>query len=430
MGDYITKRPAKQVAQAISADRKLLPVTSEADKKILPLETQGKATSTQEKPIHTFRKLLGELSGNIGTLASLLRPKPQEASRAAVAGQPERGRDGKMYVWEHRSPTPAILNAQVLPYRGSYPVVTGADREARRQLSEPYKADSPHHLPSSARLAQILHADTLIQKGIFKASPPLQMLAQAIREGRRREVADLDPNRIQKLLHDSAGGPTKAQQMLNTPQVAKLIERHNNILRLIYNERVNNQTLKHDSVAVPAPAMSHGSGNFPTEAITVPAKNRESNSSDEQQLLTMLETNEAPHMFAQAASEREQRAPSVIEMGNEASPARISAPPITGVRGETRSPMPIEEHEVASKSEKISGQSPSAAASPSMKQPLRHSSEILPTPPAVKTGGGGDAGGSESGRRSGGNQTIRGSLTLKGANGQSLGTADLEGQVE
>lgn len=110
--------------------------------------------------------------------------------------------------------------------RGRFQPVTGADREAVRQVLEPHQGGSPHHVPAPARLAQILHADRLVQRGEGRVSGELAALAQAIREGRRRDVADLDPERVQAILNSALGGQTRAQQLLSTPVAQRLIERH------------------------------------------------------------------------------------------------------------------------------------------------------------------------------------------------------------
>lgn len=110
-------------------------------------------------------------------------------------------------------------------------LVTGADREAVRHVREPYLG-RPSQFPAAARLAQVLRADSLVQVMGGRSSPQLANMAQAIREGRSREVADMDPERVMEVLGEALGGSERAQQLLYTPPVHFMVERHRQTVQM------------------------------------------------------------------------------------------------------------------------------------------------------------------------------------------------------
>jgi hypothetical protein len=104
-------------------------------------------------------------------------------------------------------------------------LVTSADREAARSVSEQYVGDF-HQLPAAARVAQVLQADELIRNGLGKEQPVIRALAQAAREGKKRFVADVNPSYLQRAFCEAFGGASKAEQVLSTPIVHELAERY------------------------------------------------------------------------------------------------------------------------------------------------------------------------------------------------------------
>ena len=128
-----------------------------------------------------------------------------------------------MQAVPHRNPV-------VLTKLGSldrHPGFTGADREAQKHIYESrLDPQSPASLPSAARLAQILQADRLMRSGELEAHPQIQAWAESVREGRRREVADIEPEVVHNTLVAAAGGVSQAQQLLSTPAVQQIVERH------------------------------------------------------------------------------------------------------------------------------------------------------------------------------------------------------------
>ena len=114
--------------------------------------------------------------------------------------------------------------------------VTGADREAVRTVREVYRGH-PTQFPAAARVAQILKADSLIKSGEARPNAQLQALAQAAREGRMRDVADVDPQAVQALFEESFGGQENAQRALYTPEVHTIVERQRMAVGMV-QERV------------------------------------------------------------------------------------------------------------------------------------------------------------------------------------------------
>jgi len=108
---------------------------------------------------------------------------------------------------------------------GRQGIVTSADREAAQQVHEPYTG-AFHQLPAAARVAQVIRADALIRSGEGKEHPTIRALAQAAREGRKRYVADADPVHLQQAFNEAFGGATRAEQVLSTPVIHNMVERH------------------------------------------------------------------------------------------------------------------------------------------------------------------------------------------------------------
>ena len=490
MPDFVIRRPKAVKEPLAAAGRRPPAAVAMRDKTPLGFQVQSKGGGpTQEKPIQVFRKLLSDFNSGLRVLSDLARNKPQEPSRAFQTGGFESSRAFPSGIVERHThtvvnypkpepkvirertevhtrsepilsvsetnvsiPAPAVVAPQLLPRRGrEYAAVTGADREARRQVFEPYKAGSPHHLPSAARLAQLLRADTMIRKGTLPKNQTIQNLAQAIREGRRREVADINPERVQRLLYDVAGGATRAQQLFFSPSIARMVDRHNMALQSVYNERLQGEKQRkalqfgtmvaprHNEAAMPqtdsVPAAEHddfrvGGTDVSTAGSVVP-----DDSSQETALLQMLAYNEGAHIAHAAAAERtrnrEEGVPPMSMtrsedrvIGNNGTPTREAGPGIAamtesgsagagglGGTGNVSTGRP-------------GGPGSIKGGSAAHQPPMRVEGIALPSHEREETQ-------SSSGSRSGSKpQTIKGQLTLTGHNGQSLGVADLDARTE
>lgn len=214
------------------------------------------------------------------------------------------------------------------------PTATGADQEARRQYDKSIPADSPKRVPSAARLTQILKADALMKAGVVKGDPVVHNWANSIRAGKRRQVADLPPEQIQKVLHDAVGGHAAAQRMLNTPDVHSLIERHNTFLGALQaglqnvGQKVVEGVKEHGRSLYERgkTSLKRTAATALARSILAPKRPKEREVRHEQQgissnmpsdLQAMLATNEEPHLMAEQTEQ--QRAM------HEAAPAQMSA---------------------------------------------------------------------------------------------------------
>lgn len=190
-------------------------------------------------------------------------------------------------------------------------LVTGADREARRHFDGTNKEGSAANLPSAARLAQIVRANELMKAGELPANHSVATWAKAIESGKRRQVADIDPEYVRRILHEAVGGAAAADRLLLTPEIARMIERHHSTLVTMQGNvqasaktaeltrsyrsgkarraptKTSPQQLQHvattrDYHGMPAPEVAAGTR------------------STSEALETMLATNEEPHLAEQA----------------------------------------------------------------------------------------------------------------------------------
>lgn len=278
-------------------------------------------------------------SGHRAMVAGSARNDTPYAMRGAVA-RPHNSESIRM-------PTisiPRTTSRQHVTGRGrgstrGYQVVTGADAEAHRHVVEQVDHREPGALPSAARLAHILRTEELIRRGDAEPNELITSLAQAIRAGDRRPVADIEPAKVQQAIHASLGGETRASQLLNTPESTRLIERYQNTLAVIREgmhqteQRIERsgtsapnregRTKLNSAQSVTPAARVQGSVTPPMPAPRVqmpnaaPTQDARTPVSATQALETMISTNEEPHahMAGQASqiemetSERESRSP-------------------------------------------------------------------------------------------------------------------------
>lgn len=97
-----------------------------------------------------------------------------------------------------------------------------ADQRAHQALSS---GRAQHVEADATRMAKVSEAAEKMKKGEFPANPKIREWDSAIRGGRQREIADLDPKTVNRTLEQAAGGSHGAQQ-LNTPKVAHIEAEH------------------------------------------------------------------------------------------------------------------------------------------------------------------------------------------------------------
>jgi hypothetical protein len=238
----------------------------------------------------------------------------------------------------------------------------GADREAQRQvLAGKYDA-SPAHLPSAARLAQILRADAVLKSGEGASHPQIHVWAQAIKEGRRREVADLDPEYVQNAVSAALGGPTRAEQLLSSPFVHSLIERHRSTVETIHRQlhhvekqvrdggagmraRTRISSSSGATSAPSAPVSLPSSGYASASSLPVSASSgvsraeraeRMQSRSYEPELARMLAGNEEPHLAMTAMDEGERASREIRESASGPRSRADRMPALARERGNDR----------------------------------------------------------------------------------------------
>jgi hypothetical protein len=118
----------------------------------------------------------------------------------------------------------------------NYPLISVADREAYMQVMSGHASNQPELLPAPARLAQISRAAELMDAGKLEKDNELYGMAQAVKEGRLREIADIPPEKVNAMLNKAAGGESNASQLFNTPLYASIVNQHNNRTKAIHEE--------------------------------------------------------------------------------------------------------------------------------------------------------------------------------------------------
>lgn len=371
-----------------------------------------------------------------GSIREALPPAALPAVALRSSNLPQRG-----VIGAHSAPPSRI--------RASYHTRTlGADREAQHQVLSGEYTGSVHHLPSAARLAQILRAESLIKAGEAQPNGMIFALSQAIREGRRREVADLNPEVVQGALFSSLGGPTRAKQLLSSSMTHGLITRHQIALEALQKDirsvghessqraradflgssttrtRAGRASTRKDSRApefmAPSPALvsaaAHavsgtgagtGAGTGTAHSYSQPGSGMEANLRD------MMTVNELPHLNEVAMNERErlQASGTRPEVSTQARQASV---PSSGTRPEF-SPQ-------ARQGSINRGVSYSPIGESGTRSPIAASIDA-PKPqaraqPQAQSG--------DTRQRSSRPQTLKGTLQLRGHNNQLLGVAELQ----
>ena len=196
-------------------------------------------------------------------------------------------------------------------------VVDGATREAHLRFLSGAQ-DPLYRMPSAARLAQVLRAEHLMKNGEVRPHPQVLQMAHLIRTGGRRAVADMEPRSLERILHQAVGGPQKAKQLLMTPEVSRLVDRHATALYVLekgISERAATARRDYDfrmSTSGPgargrarahSKVTQHSPAQFGNPVPNSAASNMTSGAirNSEHEMTPMLNDNEEPHDRAMAA---------------------------------------------------------------------------------------------------------------------------------
>ena len=215
-----------------------------------PLASSDK---TSEPPASSggkaFKKLIGEFSHGVKALNELVNKKtfpgqsydgkispikdptqgkiiqalyhPQMMSTSAEAP----GRPGNGHSVEQASKK---MELSSLASVGASPVVGGADKEAMRQIMGQDGAE-----PAPVRLSRILKAEkTAIENGAVP--PEIAHLANAVKEGRLRDVADISPSQIDTYINKHRSNPTLTpSEGLDNQTTNSIVANHENTINLV-----------------------------------------------------------------------------------------------------------------------------------------------------------------------------------------------------
>lgn len=310
-------------------------------------------------------------------------------------------------------PTPRMGTAQ-----GRAPG-NSMDREAVAALT----AKGAPRPAAAETLSRIVRAEELARTGKVKASPELLSLASAVRGApnreRLREIADADHNRISKILEHATSGQVGK---LNTTESSK------------YSQSQSMAVAGHRQ-SVGANAATTGSGSpaaGATHLIHVEGgpkpsfKQKLSADGARTRIADMNAGNESPHLMWWSQSLQKDR---IMKQGQPSEGSGSTPGPMTAMG----SVGPSGGSESSTRQD-----SASPVGIPTMS---RSAGPVLPAAatktPQASAGGGltaeiGKAVAEQSksaaggGSSKGGRQTLKGTLTLKGVNGQPMGRADLE----
>jgi len=407
MPDFAKNRPSERRAPARAKaplrKRPDLPVSKGRMPKRLPKPGQTRQVRSGERPLAMFRKLLQDFQNGVSALKGLSKLQPSTSPMSSlmapfttslkkVSNLSERTPNSSERIPILRgkgvtlptitrgkplvrfTPTPGPMREAPIPARLKSPPRTpspqmpsgvrayqrplarqqyhtrtlGADREAQQQVLDGEYTGSVHHMPSAARLAQILRTESLIRSGEAQPNGTVFALAQAIREGRRREVADLNPEVVQNALSSALGGPTRAKQLLNDPITHRLITRHQIALESLQRDlrvldpqraRVGSagasthmlagrvragQDPRAPKFTPPSPALVSAASHM-GPGSTVAHPNPPTGSGVETNLQEMITVNEAPHLNEVAMHERE-RLQNGLQTSGEAPPKSEFSP--------------------------------------------------------------------------------------------------------
>lgn len=326
---------------------------------------------------------------------------------------------------------------------GKFKPVTGADKEAYKQVLQVDDKGDPAHVPATARLAQVLRADALVRNGEGRGNPKLHALAQTIREGRKRDVADLDPAQVKNIVSSALGGGKRAEQMLGSSTIQRLIERHSTRIQALQGglkEKNSREKSIIRDADMKVPAGSRAVENPPSAQHASNVSNVASTPSREPQVIApyedayepalahMASTNDDVHTGSVAAAENQSRIQDFVAadrvLANHGSAAKAAA-------GNTASPAGAQAGSggggtgagaMAGHDSTLSAGIPAAGGG---------GSRVMEFSSPSPTGGAGKALAQAMDGASKGEQRkeLTGKLKLMGSNGQALGEALIEGEM-
>jgi hypothetical protein len=324
--DFADRRVRSQAARARARRSPPPGQAARAPGERLIGRTAAASTKVKESPLGLFRKLLGDFQHGLSALKQISLKAPAASSEKVFSVQRSSEIGFQTRLTERILERTIRMPGRAIPLgytrgkvtgnrRSNVKAMLGADREARTQVQAGRYDGSPSHLPSAARLAQILRADELLRSGTGTPNPQVHSWAQAVREGRRREIADLDADYVQNTLSAALGGPTRAEQLLSSPYVHSLVERHRTAVEAIHRNlhdanradsrgftRMERGSSHARRSAAPASIVT-GSASAP--AAVPSARPIPSSSSYEPVLARMLAGNEEPHLALAGMDETE-----------------------------------------------------------------------------------------------------------------------------
>jgi hypothetical protein len=307
-------------------------------------------------------------------------------------------------------------------------MTTGADKEAYRHIFQTHDPKTPHNVPSAARLAQVLRADQILKDKDGKpTNPQVSGLAQSIRDGNRREVADINPDQVQSILSNAMGGPSKAAQSLNSPSIAGMIDRYQTNVHNLQNNRLEREKTITSSLGVSA---KHGPPGKSDNNITS-HKNRDNNitshknrdihlsndlnSTPEPDLMDMLANNEESHLNKVNSLDMTQ--PTQDSKGKGSSSSQSTIINSSGSIDVSHKPKTSQEH-------KLTG--PTSIPTPKESAVMPMSS--IPTPKGGMAQSIASAVSGSGGKKSS-NMKLEGKLKIIGQNGQSIADGLIDGNM-
>jgi hypothetical protein len=277
---------------------------------------------------------------------------------------------------------PASPLANTIAWRNVY---GPEDREAVKHLAEGGSSGTFEDLPRAARVAMVMRAEQ-IMRDEGKQNRVVSFLAAAARSGRPEIAANFSPRKLERVLGSLLGGKQAALQALWTPEVSKIVERYQTERKVVQEKlQTLERTLPAEGVAnssspkapeVSVPQIESSVGAVPSSPVAPRADGRI--------VEAMFRRNDLLHLRTHGEGRKRQLAEQASRSAERAMPEAASV-------------------------------SRSETSLPAVDAPARRSS----TSPAA---GGGKRERSEDRRR------LEGTLTLISGNGETIGSAVLQGR--
>lgn len=292
----ITRIETKAPAASTESKREAIPFYSKDTKGIPPDIIRTAQPSIRINPINPKAELAEAKRVFLGSTSSMLRhqvPFKRVGTKAVTSVQkPNEVRVPSSTVVDPM--TPKVISSSSTPK-------DGMDKEAKKHLTEVRDSKKVSHIPSAARLAQIVRANEAYKKDTGKTHPQLQSYVDRIEKGDRRSVADIPADAVSRVINSALGGENRAAQIINTPEVTRMIDRHSTLVNTLQLERserakrAKTYSNKHNTVI--SSGSTHSSG-------TSVVNNHDDRKSSNQSLNEMLVNNEESHINKFMAEER------------------------------------------------------------------------------------------------------------------------------